>query len=383
MRPLTFGPGRRTEREPGEATFPNPPRPIGPDFVHPESRRGRGALTNASGRFEPLQKHPIDDGWDTQEPTPLRTEVSIDATRSIIARNQSPDIGFEQSINAYRGCEHGCIYCYARPTHAYLGLSPGLDFESRLFVKPDAARLLEQELRKPGYACAVIAIGTNTDPYQPIEREWRITRQILEVLLAFRHPVEIVTKSALVLRDLDILIDMAKDNLVKVFLSVTTLNRELARRMEPRAPTPSLRLHAIEELAKAGVPVGVMVAPVIPDLTDYEMESILKDAATRGAVEAGYVPLRLPLEIKDLWRDWLNEHYPDRAGKIMTLLRSMREGREYKARWGLRMRGSGPYADMLRTRFRLACAKLGLNSSRLVLDCGKFRVPGQRQLSLL
>jgi DNA repair photolyase len=354
---------------------------------HPEGRRGRGSVSNASGRYEPERRVALDDGWGSldAEPPPLRTSVTVDATRSIIARNKSPDISFDRSINPYRGCEHGCIYCFARPTHAYLGLSPGLDFESRLFVKPEAAKLLARELSAPKYKCEVIAIGTNTDPYQPIEREHRVMRQILEVLAAFNHPVGIVTKSALVTRDIDILGPMAVKGLVKVCISVTTLDRKLARAMEPRAATPERRLEAMATLNQAGVPCGVMTAPMIPGLNDAELEQILAAARDAGAKEAGYVALRLPLEIKDLFKEWLAERYPNRAERVMSLVRQMRGGKEYDSTFFQRGSGSGPVALLLNKRFRLATKRLGLNQRRLVLDTTQFRRPPQTgdQLALL
>ena len=339
-------------------------------------RRGRGTLSNASGRFEARQRVGFDDGWDSEEPLPpLRTVVTRDSSRTVIATNTSPDINFDQSINPYRGCEHGCSYCYARPSHAFLGLSPGLDFETRLLMKDDAPRLLEKELRRPGYRCKVIAIGSNTDPYQPLEKRMRITREILKVLSAFNHPVGIVTKSQLVARDLDILADMAGRGLVKVCISVTTLEPKLARAMEPRASTPIRRLRALAALSEAGVPTGVMVAPVIPALNDPEIEAILQAAADAGVREAAYVLLRLPLEIKELWREWLAEHYPDRASRIMRLLREMRGGRDYDAAFGQRMKGSGPYAALIARRFRLACDRHGLNERTFELETGQFRPP--------
>jgi len=345
--------------------------------VHPEARRGRGSLSNAVGRYEALARVGFDDGWGALDdaPRPLRTTLQRDASRSIIARNQSPDIGFDRSINPYRGCEHGCVYCFARPTHAYLGLSPGLDFESRLFFKPEAAALLERELRQPGYRCAVLAMGTNTDPYQPVERQLRITRSVIEILSAYSHPVGIVTKSALIARDLDILGPMAERGLAKVCLSVTTLDRRLARRMEPRAATPERRLETVAALAAAGVPTGILMAPLIPALNDPEIESVLAAAHGHGATEAGYVLLRLPLEIKDLWREWLEENYPDRAGRVMRHIREARGGRDYDAEWGKRMTGGGAYAALLGRRFRLACRRLGLNARKAELDVGQFRPP--------
>jgi DNA repair photolyase len=349
-------------------------------------RKGRGSVSNVTNRFETLTTEAIDDGWGglDEELPPLRTTVRPDATRSIIARNDSPDIGFEQSINPYRGCEHGCVYCYARPTHAYLGLSPGQDFESRLFFKPDAARLLAEELAKPSYRCKAIALGTNTDPYQPIERERRVTRAILEVLAASDHPLSIVTKSALVVRDLDLLAPMAAKGLAKVFVSVTTLDRDLARRMEPRAATPPRRLETIAALARAGVPTGAMTAPVIPGLNDHELEAILEQAAVAGASMAGYVLIRLPLEIKELFREWLALHYPDRAERVMSLIRSCHQGRDYTATFGVRQKGTGPFSELIARRFALAVKRLGLNKDPHALDTSLFRRPraDTRQLSL-
>jgi DNA repair photolyase len=356
------------------------------ETVPAERRRGRAAGVNPAGRFEPISRHVFDDGWQTiDELPPFRTEVQVERPKSIITRNQSPDISFDRSINPYRGCEHGCIYCFARPSHSYMGLSPGLDFESKLFAKPDAALLLRNELSKSGYVPKTIAMGTNTDPYQPIEREWRITRQILEVLEAARHPVAIVTKSALVLRDLDILSRLAAQGLVKVAVSVTTLDRRLSRAMEPRAATPGLRLKAISELASAGVPVSVMVAPVIPALNDHELERILDSARGAGAGEAGFILLRLPHEVSPLFRDWLLRNSPDRYRHVMNVLRSMRGGKDYDAEWGKRMRGAGPYAWQIARRFELACKRLGFSQKRSRLDSSLFRPPngGGEQLSLL
>jgi DNA repair photolyase len=353
--------------------------------------RGRGARSNAAGRYEPHSRVLVDDGWDDGwrdedlPPPPLRTEVIRDATRSIIARNKSPDISFDQSINPYRGCEHGCIYCFARPTHAYLGMSPGADFESRLFAKPNAAELLAKELSAPGYVPKVIAMGTNTDPYQPIEKKMRITRSILEVLRDFRHPVGIVTKSPLILRDIDILGPMAQDGLAKVALSVTTLDRRLARLMEPRAGTPQRRLQAIKGLSEAGIPTGVMFAPVIPALNDEELEAVLGAAAEMGASTAGYVLLRLPLEIKDLFREWLDASVPDRAKHVMSLIRQMRGGKDYDSQWHTRMKGTGPYAEMIARRFHMAVKRIGLNKDSRPLLLGKFKPPPRAgdQLKLL
>jgi DNA repair photolyase len=353
--------------------------------VDHERRRGRGAQSNASGRYEPLARIAFDDGWQSlDELPPFRTQVTIDSTRKIITRNDSPDIGFDRSINPYRGCEHGCIYCFARPTHAYLGLSPGLDFESKLLVKPEAADLLERELSAANYQPRVIAIGTNTDPYQPIERKYQVMRRILEVLDRAGHPVGIVTKSALVLRDLDILARMAERNLVKVALSVTTMDGALARKMEPRAATPMRRLEALRQLSAAGVPTAVMVAPVIPALNDMEIERILDAAHAAGVREAGYVLLRLPLEIRDLFREWLKENFPHREEHVFKLIRDMRGGKDYDAKWFERQKGRGPYAWMIGRRFEMACEKLRMNETRAQLTTGHFQKPKKNsaQLSL-
>ncbi len=338
--------------------------------------RGRGAQSNESGRFEAERREAFDDGWNGLEDIPaLKTEVQLETPRRIVTRNTSPDISFDRSINPYRGCEHGCSYCFARPTHAFMGLSPGLDFESRLFAKPDAAKLLEKELAEPGYSPATIAIGTNTDPYQPIERRFGIMREILEVLSEANHPVGIVTKSALILRDIDILSDMAGRGLAKVAISVTTLDRKLARTMEPRAATPGRRLEAIEKLAAAGIPVGVMTAPVIPALNDMELERLLEAGASAGAREAGYVLLRLPLEVAPLFKEWLLRHFPDRHDHVMSVMRSMRGGRDYDSEWGQRMRGNGPYAWMIGRRFEMAARRLGLNQPKTMLRTDLFRRP--------
>src|SRR5437016_13230613 len=324
-------------------------------------RKGRGAASNDSGRFEAEKRVAFDDGWGTAdaEPMPLRTELTLDSTRKFIARNDSPDIGFDRSINPYRGCEHGCIYCYARPSHAYLGLSPGLDVESRPFYKPEAAALLAAELRKKGYDCRPIALGSNTDPYQPVERRLGITRGILEVLRDFRHPVTIVTKGALIQRDIDILAEMARDTLAVVTVSVTTLDRDLARHMEPRAATPERRLETIAALAAAGVPAGVLAAPIIPALNDSEMEAILEKAREAGATVAGYTLLRLPLELKALFKEWLEEHAPQKAAHVLSLVAQCHGGRLYDSAWSKRMTGGGPYAEMLAARFDRACRRLG------------------------
>jgi DNA repair photolyase len=354
--------------------------------VREERRNGRGAESNASGRYEKLERYAFDDGWRTlDELPPFKTEVQLDTTREIITRNESPDISFDRSINPYRGCEHGCAYCFARPTHAYLGLSPGLDFEAKLFVKPDAARLLEKELAKPGYEPRTIAIGTNTDPYQPIERRYRVMREILEVLDKTSHPVGIVTKSHLVTRDIDILSRMAARGLARVALSVTTLDRKLARAMEPRAATPERRLDALKQLSAAGIPTTVMVAPIIPALTDNEMERILDAAHGMGVKSAGYVLLRLPLEVRDIFKEFLERDYPDRAQHVLSVLRTMRGGKDYDSTWGKRMTGEGPYAWQIGRRFELAASRLGMNKERVPLRSDLFTPPGGGgvQLALL
>ena len=350
-----------------------------------ERRRGRAAALNPSGRFEAYSREGFDDGWQNfEELPPFKTEVQEERPRTIITRNDSPDISFDRSVNPYRGCEHGCIYCFARPSHAYMGLSAGLDFESKLFAKPDAAKLLEREISKPGYEPKTIAIGTNTDPYQPIEKQWRIMREILEVLDAANHPVGIVTKSALVTRDIDILSRMAARGLAKVALSVTTMDRQLARNMEPRAATPTKRLEAMKALSEAGVPVSVMMAPVIPGLNDHEIERILDAARAQGALEAGYVILRLPLEVSPLFKDWLLRHYPDKYRHVLSLVRSMRDGKDYDAEWGKRMRGTGPYAWTIGRRFELAAKRLGMNAQKRLLRTDLFVSPmkGGTQLNL-
>ncbi len=354
--------------------------------IRPDRNRGRSAGINPSGRFEPVSRHVFDDGWSSlEELPPFKTEVQVEKPRTIITRNESPDISFDRSINPYRGCEHGCVYCFARPTHSFMGLSPGLDFESKLFAKPDAARLLDKELSKDGYQPRTIAIGTNTDPYQPIEKQYRIMREILEVLEARGHPVGIVTKSALVTRDIDILSRMAERGLAKVALSVTTMDRMLARTMEPRASTPTKRLEAIRQLSDAGIPASVMVAPIIPGLTDQEMERILDSARAAGAREAGYVVLRLPLEVSPIFKDWLLRHYPDRYRHVMSLIRSMRDGKDYDSEWGKRMKGAGPYAWQIGRRFEITAKRLGLNAERRALRTDQFVAAGkdQEQLMLL
>ena len=339
--------------------------------------RGRGARSNEVGRYEAFQREAFDDGWgeaDDEAPK-LRTTLQPEAARTIITRNDSPDVGFDRSINPYRGCEHGCIYCYARPAHAYMGLSPGLDFESKLFFKPDAARLLEAELSKPRYKPDYIHIGGNTDPYQPQERTTRLTRQVIEVLARFNHPFSIITKSALILRDLDLLAPLAEKNLVRVAISVTTLDRALARSMEPRAATPERRIAAIRALTQAGVPTVVMFAPAIPSLNDHEMEAVLERASDAGAIGAGYVALRLPLEIKDLFQQWLMTDHPDRAARVMSLVRQMRGGKDYDADWRQRMKGQGPVADLMSQRFRAAKRRYGLDRPLPPLDLSGFAIP--------
>jgi DNA repair photolyase len=339
---------------------------------------GRGAQTNASGRYEAMQREAFDDGWTGEdEPRPLRTTVTAETARVIITRNTSPDIGFDRSINPYRGCEHGCIYCYARPAHAYMGLSPGLDFESRLFFKPHAAQLLEQELARPAYRPGVIHIGGNTDPYQPQERTLQVTRQIIEVLSRFAHPFTIITKSALIARDVDLMAPMAARGLTRASISITTLDRRLARAMEPRAATPERRLWTVRQLSQAGVPVSVMFAPAIPGLNDHEMEAVLERAAEAGATRAGYVALRLPLEIKDLFREWLEAECPDRATRVMSLVRQMRGGRDYDMQWFSRMKGGGPIGELLARRFAIATRRLGLDAPAPDLDLSQFRVPAR------
>ncbi|MDP3174464.1 MAG: PA0069 family radical SAM protein [Phenylobacterium sp.] len=338
---------------------------------------GRGARSNASSRYESRQREDFDDGWeiDDAEPAKLKTVIAPMKSKTVIARNDSPDVGFSRSINPYRGCEHGCIYCYARPAHAYLGLSPGLDFESRLFFKPEAGKLLARELSQPRYAPQVIHIGGDTDPYQPQERRLGVTREVIETLSRFQHPFTIISKSALILRDLDIMAPMAARNLMRATISVTSLDRKLARSMEPRAATPERRIEAVCQLSAAGVPVIVMVAPIIPGLNDHEVEAVLERVADAGAVGAGYVALRLPLEIKDLFREWLETDHPGRAARVMSLVRQMRGGRDYDAQFGKRMRGEGPIADLLAQRFKAAKRRYGLDRELPPLDVTAFRVP--------
>lgn len=352
--------------------------------IEADRRKGRGALSNRSGRFD-VDRVEDHDGWDIPESRPgFTTQVREEAIRSLITYNTSPDLPFDRSINPYRGCEHGCIYCFARPSHAYLGLSPGLDFETRLVARPGAAQVLRRELRAKRYRVAPIAIGTNTDPYQPIERDHQITRACLQVLSDFHHPVAIVTKGTLIERDLDLLAPMAAKGLVRVGISITTLETDLARRMEPRVPSPGRRLQTIRALAAAGVPVRVMMSPVVPGLTDPEIETLLTAAREAGADAASWIMLRLPREVSDLWQDWLREHYPDRAGKVMARLREMHGGKDYDPQWGRRMRGQGVHADLIARRVQAAVARLGLTTQTHPLRCDLFRIPPQPgdQLSL-
>jgi DNA repair photolyase len=330
-------------------------------------------VRNVKGRFEPYEIVPCEDG--PGGPPPPRTTFTPEPARTIITTNDSPDVPFDRSINPYKGCEHGCIYCFARPTHAYLGLSPGLDFESHIFTKPHASRLLRRALGRRGYRCEPIALGSNTDPYQPGERRLKITRRILELLADCRHPVSIVTKSHLVLRDLDLLAEMADEGLTSVFVSVTTLDRTLARRMEPRAPAPRRRLRAIDALARSGVPAGVLASPMIPGINDVELERILGAAAAAGASSANCMLVRLPHEVRQLFTEWLEAHYPARAEKVLARLREMRAGRLDDSRFGRRMRGTGPHAELLRRRFEVACRRLGLAREPPRLDCTRFRAP--------
>lgn len=348
--------------------------------------RGRGAISNQVGRYERETRHAFDDGWDTiEDPADrLDTQVFDEVARSIITFNKSPDISFDRTVNPYRGCEHGCIYCFARPTHAWSGLSAGLDFESKLFRKTNAVELLQRELSRPGYVVRPIALGMNTDAYQPIEREQRLTRQLLEILSAHNHPVSLLTKSALIQRDIDILAPMAEKGLTRVGVSITTMDRKLARKMEPRAATPERRLETVKALSEAGIPVAVMTAPIIPGLNDHEIETLIQAAADHGARGVGYVVLRLPFEIKDLFHEWLAEHAPDRAARVINTLREMRGGKDYDAKWFERGSGRGPVAELIRNRFVRAASRLGLNQPRPPLRTDLFRPPGagSGQLSL-
>jgi DNA repair photolyase len=355
----------------------------------PDARHGRGAPENRTPTRFNLPVREADGDWldererlDDELP-PLRTTVTIEKPRTIITKNSSPDVGFERSINPYRGCEHGCIYCFARPTHAFHDLSPGLDFESKLFAKPDAAALLREELGKPGYRVSPIAMGTNTDPYQPIEAKWRVTRSVVELLAETRHPLMITTKSDRVLRDLDLLAPMAKKRLVAVALSITSLSSEISRTLEPRAPSARKRLAAVKALSEAGIPTSVAIAPVVPAVTDHELEHIVEAAAEAGAMGCFYLPVRLPYEVAPLFRAWLDEHFPDRAHKVMNIIRSMRGGKDNDPNWFTRMRGSGAYADLLETRFKIAFAKHGFSGERLKLRTDLFEPPQGAQMKLL
>src|ERR1700726_1018135 len=356
-------------------------------FIGHQSFKGRGAASNPAVRFEATRREQTHDGWYEDEIVEHLAETVLpDHARGVITTNNSPDVGFDQSINPYRGCSHGCVYCFARPTHAYLGLSPGLDFETKLFYKDNAVELLRAELSRRNYVCKTIALGINTDGWQPVERRLKVTRGVLAVLAECRHPVTIVTKSALVVRDLDLLQDLARDRLVSVMVSITSLDSDIKRTLEPRTASPQARLKVIEQLSAAGVPVGVLVAPVIPALTDHEMEHILEASKAAGASSAGYVLLRLPHEVKDLFREWLAEHYPDRAKHVMSLINQSRGGKDYDSQFGTRMVGTGPYAELLRTRFELARRKCGFDSARdrHELDVTLFRptAPDQPQLTL-
>ena len=345
--------------------------------------RGRGTATNLHNRFAPTVSVVEDDGWYQEVPPTQGTEVRLETAKTIITRNNSPDLPFDRSINPYRGCEHGCIYCYARPSHAYWDMSPGLDFETKLIAKSNAADVLEQQLSKPGYVCAPINLGSNTDPYQPIEREYKITRQTLEVLLRYRHPVTIITKGSLILRDLDLLTELAKQRLVAVMISLTSLDDELKRILEPRTAVPKARLRAIRVMREAGIPVGVLCSPMIPMINDSELESLLAEAHAAGAQSAAYMMLRLPLEVAPLFEEWLAAHYPQRATHVMSLVRQVRGGEVYDSRFGVRMRGEGPFADLLAQRFSKAIKRLGLNRREgFNLDCTSFCPPG-RQMALL
>ena len=348
------------------------------NFYGHKTFKGRGVASNVPGRFDSLRLEQTDDGWYQDEIVENLTETVLpDRARSVITSNDSPDVGFDVSINPYRGCSHGCVYCFARPSHAYLGLSPGLDFETKLFYKADAVNLLEAELAKPKYVCKPIALGINTDGYQPLEKRLEVTRSILAVLARCRHPVTIVTKSALIIRDLDLLSDLAKHRLVSVMLSITSLTNEIKRTLEPRTASPQARLRVIQQLSEAGIPVGVLVAPVIPAITDHELEDILSAAKAAGATRAGYVLLRLPHEVKILFREWLTEHYPDRAKHVMSLINQARGGKDYDSQFGTRMSGTGAYAELLGTRFELAKRRLGFAASRerYELDTSLFRPP--------
>jgi DNA repair photolyase len=356
-------------------------------FIGHQPFKGRGAASNPAVRFDATTREQTHDGWYEDEIVEHPSETVLpDRARSVVTTNDSPDVGFDRSINPYRGCSHGCVYCFARPTHAYLGLSPGLDFETKLFYKADAVKILETELAKPKYVCKPIALGINTDGYQPLEKRLEITRGILGVLARCRHPVTIVTKSALIVRDIDLLADLARDRLASAMISITSLSNDIKRTLEPRAASPQARLRVVQQLAQAGIPVGVLVAPVIPAITDHEVEDILAAAKEAGASSAGYVLLRLPHEVKILFREWLGDHYPDRAKHVMSLINQSRGGKDYDAEFGRRMSGTGPYAELLRSRFELARRKCGFDSARdrQELDVSLFRppAPDQSQLTL-
>lgn len=344
--------------------------------IRDEVRRGRGAAINPAGRFENIGIENFEDGWGGHEPPqPIRTSVQIEKPKTIITSNQSPDIMFDRSINIYRGCEHGCIYCFARPSHSYMGLSAGLDFETKLFAKANAGELLRNELSKPNYQPRMIAIGTNTDAYQPIEKTWQIMPQILDVLNTANHPVSITTKSALILRDIERLTQLAQKNLVRIIISITTLDRRLARRMEPRAATPERRFHIIEMLHKRKIPVAVMVAPIIPSFNDHELEAILQRSRSNGAASASYTMVRLPFEVSPLFKDWLLREYPDRYRRVMNHIRQMRGGKDYDAQWNKRMKAEGPYAEIMARRFKIACEKYGFNNDVALPDFAAFQPP--------
>jgi DNA repair photolyase len=359
-----------------------------PQEIPPRPVKGRGAASNVAHRFSATTRQAVDDGWEPAEPSLPQTRLLVDSTKSVITRNDSPDVGFDQSLNPYRGCEHGCIYCYARPTHAYLGLSPGLDFETQIFHKPEAAQLLRAELSRPGYVCATIALGTATDAYQPFERRQRLTRALLEVLLETRHPVSVVTKSSLIVRDIDLWAELAQLNLAHVGISLTTLDGPLARQLEPRASAPAARLEAMRQLSAAGIPVSVFVAPLIPGLTDHEMERLLTAARDHGAGSACYTLLRLPYEVAGMFRQWLDWHAPEKAARVMSVLYDMRGGRANDPNFASRMKGLGHYADLIRQRFELACRRLDLAREWPQLATAGFTPPpppqpaDARQMSL-
>src|SRR5690349_6220280 len=347
---------------------------------HGEAAKGRGATINIEGRFEEWHRDAADDGWfqdPGDEPARPKTVITIEHAKSVISRHNSPDVGFSQSINPYRGCAHGCVWCFARPSHAYIGLSPGIDFETRLTVKENAAERLREELAKPGYKCETLTVGINTDSYQPIERKYKVTRSILELLSETHHPVSVITKSALIERDLDLLVPMAKQNLVSVAFSVTTLDHEISRRMEPRTSAPARRIEAIRRLSAAGIPVSVMVAPVVPFLTDSELESILEAAAKAGAQSAGYALLRLPWEVKPIFKEWLEKHFPLKAEHVMSRVREMRDGKENDYEWHRRMVGTGPFAELLALRFKKAIQRFGLDKPWSELDTTLFIPPSK------